>query len=250
MIIDKLFDLLIEAIAAFANATDTAAIEAARVKYIGANGALKTLITTWKEEPLHLATPTALSSQVNAVRQLLEKAFEDACARMKKVAPITEDWLRASGFRWHEMPRCIDKHWTLGLGGTVRGDRRAYSNDDLMLELTKADKSGPDWFVWIRADYAGRYSRLIHVRYMQRVDQVIALIQGLTGLEFRQDHCLYGNFHRPDDAQQLIADADRLHERQAREWGERAERDTSETDTAREGKLGAAGMTVPRLEEK
>lgn len=44
--------------------------------------------------------------------------------------PITEEWLKSVGFKWHQFDRQPDKHWLLWLGGGLkeRPSRRAFDN--------------------------------------------------------------------------------------------------------------------------
>lgn len=146
--------------------------------------------------------------------------------------PITEEWLRASGFKY-EMPfRPDQKHWSLRLGGAV-ADKPAYSTEDLIVELAQ-DPSG-FWFCWIRADYAGRYSRFVHVRHMNGQEEVALLITALTGFLFDPANSYYGSYFRPEHAARLRAeDQQRLERRLAKEWGKRVERETGADPDKRE----------------
>jgi hypothetical protein len=145
--------------------------------------------------------------------------------------PITEQWLREVGFKW-DRPFGVEKHWTLWMGGAV-SERPAYSSEDLGVELSaQADGS---WFCWIRADYAGRYSRFVHVRYLRKQSELTALIAALTGFPFDAANCMYGSYHRPEVAARLREDYEkRLEVRMAKEWGERAMRETGQDADGRE----------------
>ena len=40
---------------------------------------------------------------------------------------ITEDWLKANDFKWHQFDRMPDKHWLLWIGGALRSDTACYA---------------------------------------------------------------------------------------------------------------------------
>lgn len=124
---------------------------------------------------------------------------------------ITEEWLRASGFKWEQLDRQPHKHWILKLGSAIEKETLTDA-DDLMVELS--DCAWPaGWYCWIRGDFWGRYARLIHVRHMHRIEEVTRLIEALTGLPWNPADVLYGCLRRPEDAARLRADADRLDRR-------------------------------------
>src|SRR5688572_9102301 len=98
--------------------------------------------------------------------------------------PITEDWLREVGFKWHQFDRQPDKHWLLWVGQAC--GQWGKSTDDIGVELApnSYDADTDDltgWFCWLRSDVAHRYSRFIHVRRLRTRDEVIALVAALTG---------------------------------------------------------------------
>lgn len=107
------------------------------------------------------------------------------------------------------------------------------SSEDLGIELADSGNPRNSWYCWMRADYAGRYSRLIHIRHVSEVEEVVAIIEALTGRPFVQRDCLYGSFRAPEQAARLRADSESLHMRLATSWGERVEKQ-SELDAAKE----------------
>lgn len=146
-------------------------------------------------------------------------------------SPITEDWLRSVGFKWHEIERSPSKHWLLWImGASLEVERKhksglfGYSSEDLGLELTE-NRPGEDWFCWIRADYCGRYTRIIHVRNLHAQSELVTLIEALTGRPFVAADALYGSLRSPQEADRLRQDAERLDQHAAREWGKRVERE-------------------------
>jgi len=161
--------------------------------------------------------------------------------------PITEDWLRASGFKWEQLDRQPTKHWLLWLAPAcvdhLEHHRRMFAaTEDLGIELAFKDGQSPDWFCWVRADYAGRYSRFLHVRHMIYQYEVVQLIEALTGREWKPEDVLYGAFRSPKEADSLRKDSESLHQRLAREWGPRALRDTNKPND--ESQIGIIGRDL------
>lgn len=120
-------------------------------------------------------------------------------------APITEDWLRSVGFKWHQLDRQPDKQWLLWLGDAIS---RTY--DDLGLELAPCRPLE-------RADYSGRYSRFVHIRKMKTQDEVIRLIEALTCQLWDPENHWYGALRKPEDADRLKEEYDRLDRKMVRE---------------------------------
>lgn len=139
---------------------------------------------------------------------------------------ITEDWLRACGFKWEQLERQPSKHWVLWVADACIDpiERRMFSScNDLGVELAFNDvQDFQYWYCWLRADYAGRYSRFLHVRHMLYQDEVVKLIEAMTGREWQPADAMYGSLHSPEAAAYLRKDSESLHQRLAREWGPRA----------------------------
>lgn len=149
--------------------------------------------------------------------------------------PITEDWLREVGFRWHDVERSPGKHWTLWLGSAAADEgQQMVMSDGLIIELSKVSEKFDQWFVWIRADYAGRYTRFVHVRHMRYQHEVIKLIEAMTGQDWDRANVWYGSLYKPAQAARLRADSERMENRLAREWGKRVERETGADPDKRE----------------
>lgn|GEM_PF-1348155 len=130
---------------------------------------------------------------------------------------ITEDWLRENGFKWHQLEGQDRKQWLLWLGSAIRES----SFEDLGVEV--AEWRDGSWFCWLRSDFAHRYSRFIHVRHLRFVDELAALIEGVTGQEFDASNNLYGSMRKPKDAARLREEdrrTDLLWLRQSRHWRE------------------------------
>lgn len=150
------------------------------------------------------------------------------CQRLKEGLPITEDWLKSVGFKWHQLDRQPDKHWLLWLGDAVRAkDECLTSTEDLGIEMAPCwfkNSYGEDagslgkWFCWFRSDAAGRYHRFIHLRHLTEQGEVIRLVEVLTGFPWRpQDH-FYGAVCSPASADRHRRDRDRM-DRRMREEG-------------------------------
>lgn len=144
-------------------------------------------------------------------------------------ALLTEEWLRESGFKWEQLDRQPSKHWLLWLADACIDpvERRMFASpDDLGIELAKNDRE-PWWFCWMRADYAGRYSRLIHIRHVMKVSEVVAIIEAMTGRKFEAKDCFFGSFRSPESAASLRDEMDRIDRRIAQSQMERCDVDPS-----------------------
>jgi hypothetical protein len=106
--------------------------------------------------------------------------LNEALALEIEEAPITEDWLKEVGFRWHQLARQPERHWLLWLGDAVRGRNSMIDIEDLGVEVCSG-ASDDNWFCWLRSDLSCKYSRFIHLRYLKTQDDLISLIEGITG---------------------------------------------------------------------
>ena len=63
---------------------------------------------------------------------------------------ITEPWLSASGFRWHQLDRQPDKQWLLWLGSAIEDGLTAA--EDLGVEVSRTGRpaDGSEWHCWLR----------------------------------------------------------------------------------------------------
>ena len=125
--------------------------------------------------------------------------------------PITEDWLKEVGFKWHQLPRQPEKHWLLWLGDAVKEGNGFASHDDLGVEVANAwlDKD-ERWNCWLRADLSCRYSRFIHIRYVRTRRDLIAVIEGVTGHTWNPENNLYGCMRTPEQAARIRKDDERM----------------------------------------
>src|SRR5262245_40223058 len=80
---------------------------------------------------------------------------------------ITDEWLAEVGFKWHQLERQPYKHWLLWLGDAIKDSENLKSSEDLGIEVTQRGEYDESYYCWLRADYAGRYSRFIFVRYLR-----------------------------------------------------------------------------------
>lgn len=118
---------------------------------------------------------------------------------------ISEQWLAAVGFKWHQLPRYPTKHWVLWLGG--RQFLRDY--EDLGVELA-SDNAGASWFCWLRSDFASRYHRFIYLRDLTTRKELILLVEALSRLPWIPENNLYGAMRTPKEAAQIRSEHDRL----------------------------------------
>lgn len=133
--------------------------------------------------------------------------------------PITEDWLKESGFKWHEFERQPNKHWLLWLGGGLRQRPSLTSFEDIGIELTwdgYQNHAGEivgntgEWFCWLRSDAAGRYHRFIHLRHVSTRRDVTALIEAISGRPWTPENHIYGHLYAPKDADRIRQELGRL----------------------------------------
>jgi hypothetical protein len=152
-----------------------------------------------------------------------------------QAAPITEDWLRSVGFKWHELNREPVKHWLLWIGECLAPPKQMFSGpDDFGIELAPSPGDRQTWNCWFRSDLAGLYTRFIHVRELQTQDQLTRMIEGLTLMPWKPEDCLYGAMRRPEVAARIREDEKRL-DRQL--LFSRPVHDPVEEDTSRSGAL-------------
>lgn len=106
--------------------------------------------------------------------------------------PITEGWLEQAGFKWHQIERQPSKHWLLWLGPAI--DDGITTVDDIGVEVAPGFR-GDGWFCWFRSDVGGRYSRFIHVRQITATEDLVRLIEAITGQTWDVANNLYGSMH-------------------------------------------------------
>lgn len=124
--------------------------------------------------------------------------------------PITEDWLKSVGFKWHQCDRQPSKHWLLWLGGCMEQSWTCF--EDLGIEVAP-DNDGA-WHCWLRSDSSHRYHRFIHVRHIKFQREIIALVKALTGLEWNPANHLYGSVRTQKQADHIRKEDQRLD----RQW--------------------------------
>jgi len=141
---------------------------------------------------------------------------------------ITEDWLRDCGFKWEQFDRQPEKQWLLWLGrACVEYSQRCNDSDSLGIELSKVQPQPEGyrglWHCWLRSDIAGRYARIIHVRYLYLRAEVEQLIAALTGRRVDWKDSLYGSLHSPEQGEQFRQDRMRLDQRINHAWVDRVD---------------------------
>jgi hypothetical protein len=145
--------------------------------------------------------------------------------------PITDEWLKEVGFRWHQLERQPNKQWLLWLGDAIvdaNGKRPMFhSHEDLGIEVSQWDEN--EWHCWLRADTGSRYSRFLHIRHVRYQSDLIKMIEGLTGIEWNPANNMHGGMRTPEHAAHLRQSAERLDQRmmRARQWRKAIESDDS-----------------------
>ncbi len=148
--------------------------------------------------------------------------------------PITEEWLSSVGFKWHQIDRQPEKQWLLWLGDCLVEEdakRRMFTSfEDIGIELCSGAgiDSNDLWFCWFRSDMAGRYHRFIHIRHLKYQDELISLIEAITGQRWNPENNLWGSMRTPDQAARIRKECARLDlkYRQTAKWHEAEKDDT------------------------
>lgn len=151
---------------------------------------------------------------------------------------ITEEWLRECGFKWEQGARQPTKMWVLWLGGACLNSRVTYDSTDLGIMLSQGLSYADDelWNCWIRSDFAGRYSKVIHARYMKETCEVVALIEALIGRTFLRENVWYGSLRTAEVSEQFRRDAERLDQRLGLAWVKRVDAEMGK-DSAERGNV-------------
>lgn len=141
---------------------------------------------------------------------------------MTEQIPITEEWLKEVGFKWHQLERQPSKHWLLWVGAAVAGDEISFASfDDIGIEVadmryenSAGDVVGRDaWFVWFRSDSSGRYHRFIHVRHMRWRHELVKFVEAVSGQDWNPENHLYGQLRTPKQTA-LLRERDKRFDRQ------------------------------------
>lgn len=122
--------------------------------------------------------------------------------------PLTEDWLKEVGFKWHQHNRQPGKQWLLWLGRAIPDHN--IDTEDLGLEISGSGRDPYAWSCWLRSDTAHRYHRFIHLRYLKTRQEVIDLVQALTSQPWNPANHRYGSVHRPEQMARIFQDEQRL----------------------------------------
>lgn len=129
--------------------------------------------------------------------------------------PITEDWLKSVGFKWHQFDRQPTKQWLLWLGDAIRGaDGSLTDTQDIGIELSQnTPKDASRWFCWLRADTSHRYSRFLHIRHLRVIGDVIRLVVAITDQSWDPKNHINGAVLTPKHADHIREEYDRLDRR-------------------------------------
>jgi hypothetical protein len=154
----------------------------------------------------------AYASAVERDRAALRAQLQSKPEGADATGPITEDWLKSVGFKFHQLERQADKHWLLWLGDATRERHSFTSFEDIGIELapcwwknSKGDDAGDlgTWFCWFRSDAAGRYHRFIHIRNLRTIGELVQLIEAIAGQKWNPANNLYGSMRKPEDAERI-----------------------------------------------
>lgn len=133
------------------------------------------------------------------------------------MAEINHDWLRHHGFKYEDDPQGI-RRWFLQIGRAIPDKHRSFCSDDFGFELVKW-RADDDWSLFLRADYAGRYSRFLFCRKVNDGDDVIRIIDAIIyPRHFVECFTPYGFLTSPDEAQRMAAESERMDLRLARQY--------------------------------
>ena len=133
---------------------------------------------------------------------------------------ITEEWLRSLDFKWDQLDRQSSKHWVLWLGRALRDysepkGRMFESPEEIGVDLAYGGVRDqiPWWYCWLRSDMAHRFSRFIHLRTLVYQDELVAVVEALTGYPWEPRNHIYGQVWVPEAADRLRAESGRLDKR-------------------------------------
>jgi len=127
--------------------------------------------------------------------------------------------LKSVDFKWHQFDRQPSKQWLLWLASAFADGFTGM--EDLGIDL--AENHDGTWFCWLRGDYCSRYSRFVHIRHIRTQEEVIKLVEALTGQAWNPENHLYGAVRRPEVAARIRKDDERLDRvmvREGRPWRE------------------------------
>lgn len=91
------------------------------------------------------------------------------------------------------------------------GDSRHHQtgSDDVGLELsevvTSAPSDDPKWYCWMRSDTISSRGRFCFVRFLRKRQDVIALIEAITGESYTRERIELGCFRYPGQAMERDA---------------------------------------------
>lgn len=157
-----------------------------------------------------------------------------------QMEPISDDWLRAADFKWHQFDRQPSKQWVLWIGGAVHG----HSSDELGIEVAEIGRDG-EWFCWIRSDFAGRYSRMLHVRHVKTRGEIMLLFEGLTNVAWNTANHFFGQVWTPEAAARHREETNRIDRRIAASRDQNIGRHKGGDDADEAFNTGASERRLP-----
>lgn len=138
------------------------------------------------------------AGEVTRLRAMVDELSSQPPQDIGLDEPITEEWLKESGFRWSHLDRQDSKHWLLWLGDAVR-EREGFcftSYENIGIEIA-ANRNDPKWFCWFRSHAGGLYGRFLHVRHVRLKLDVVRIVEAVTGYPWTPEYHVGGSARGP-----------------------------------------------------
>lgn len=116
---------------------------------------------------------------------------------------ITDEWLKAHGFKWEDIPRA-GRHWILWIGRAIPNCRYTQDSSDFGIEIAPRLLADDAPSMFFRADYAGRYSRFLYCRRLDGTEDVMRIIEAIIyPNKFEECFTRYGYLASPEQAARM-----------------------------------------------
>ncbi len=137
-------------------------------------------------------------------------------ATLQTAALLTDEWLGNIGFKWHQGERQPTKHWRLFLGFAI--DEPWRGAGELAIEVAAhgfgANRHGVDigatgaFFCWVLS--VDSLQKFVSIRDLRTQQELIALVEALTGCPWIPANIMYGNLYHPEQAKKLITQSEAM----------------------------------------
>jgi hypothetical protein len=129
------------------------------------------------------------------------------------------EWLRANGFKYEDVERS-GRHWLLWIGRAIPDEDRMMDSDGFGIEITPRSFDSERRMMFLRADYAGRYSRFLFCRAVMP-DDIVRIIEAIIH-PHKMTECQtgYGFLAPPDQVRRMEQERERLDLRIARHYAQ------------------------------